>query len=125
VVLALVTALVECGCADFWTGVGVLTGSVNVEVPAPGVRRIYDGPIATVVPVHEHGRGCGHVDVWYDGHETYLEGGSWVFYSPCRASWMRYLDPPKVLAGELERRRKRGEPVTRQMHLSPGSHVLT
>ncbi len=82
------------------------SASFDVSIPSPSARRIYAGPLSPVVPLHAHARGCGHHAVWFDGHETYLEGDLWVFYSPSRASWLRYDEPPRELvkaAGRIRR----------------------
>ena len=90
--LALLAALVPA--CDF---------GFDVYVPSPTTRHIYAGPLSPIVPVHVHGVGCGHTALWYDGHETFLEGDVWVFYSSSRGSWMRYDDPPRKLVKAAKR----------------------
>ena len=55
--------------------------------------RIYGQPVRIITTVHEHGPGCGHEMIWYDGHATYYVDGTWVFYAPGYHAWVAYEKP--------------------------------
>ncbi|HEV8322558.1 MAG TPA: hypothetical protein VG389_13160, partial [Myxococcota bacterium] len=60
-------------------------------------------PVTVVTPAHEHGPGCGHEYVWYDGHATYYVEGRWVFYAPTVHAWVAYDKPANFFKREEER----------------------